>query len=107
MTFAIRKSAVALFTFEHCVASGIPAAQAAKTLRDDVTRRANNRLAGGTSTGKTTLTNALQAEVAKTSDRAVRKRWTCSRPGALVIRAGRVRHRRAALARTTDPGDRP
>lgn len=37
----------------------------------NVASRANILVAGGTSTGKTVLTNALLAEVAKTSERVI------------------------------------
>jgi type IV secretion system protein VirB11 len=46
-------------------------ARQAETLRAAVADRCNILVAGGTSTGKTTLTNALLAEVAKTADRVV------------------------------------
>jgi P-type conjugative transfer ATPase TrbB len=46
-------------------------ADEADVLRRAVARRRNVLVAGGTSTGKTTLVNALLAEVAKTSDRVV------------------------------------
>ncbi|NOG70812.1 P-type conjugative transfer ATPase TrbB [Roseicella sp. DB1501] len=70
-TFAIRKPAVAVFTLADYVAAGIMTAQQAEALQKGVVSRANILVAGGTSTGKTTLTNALLAEVAKTSDRVV------------------------------------
>lgn len=69
--FAIRKPAVAVFTLDDYVASGVMSAAQADILRQAVTSRANILVAGGTSTGKTTLTNALLAEVAKTADRVV------------------------------------
>lgn len=69
--FAIRKPAVAVFTLEDYVAAGIMAEGQAEALRVGVATRANILVAGGTSTGKTTLTNALLAEVAKTEDRVV------------------------------------
>ena len=69
--FAIRKPAVAVFTLDDYVAAGTMQAAQAETLREGVASRANILVAGGTSTGKTTLTNALLAEVAKTSDRVV------------------------------------
>src|SRR3546814_11841345 len=47
-------------------------ADQAETLRQAVSTRKNILVAGGTSTGKTTLTNALLAEVANTTDRVVR-----------------------------------
>ena len=69
--FAIRKPAVAVFTLADYVAAGIMTADQAAALREAVAARANILVAGGTSTGKTTLTNALLAEVAKTADRVV------------------------------------
>ncbi|BCH21623.1 P-type conjugative transfer ATPase TrbB [Mesorhizobium sp. L-8-3] len=70
-TFAIRKPAVAVFTLGDYVAAGIMTQPQADVLRLAVEKRKNILVAGGTSTGKTTLTNALLAEVAKTSDRVV------------------------------------
>ena len=70
-TFAIRKPAVAVFTLDQYVSSRIMTKAQAKSLRSAVESRLNILVAGGTSTGKTTLTNALLAEVAKTSDRVV------------------------------------
>ena len=70
-TFAIRKPAVAVFTLEDYVIAGTMTFMQAEALRQAVATRANILVAGGTSTGKTTLTNALLAEVAKTSDRVV------------------------------------
>ena len=69
--FAIRKPAVAVFTLDDYVAAGIMTADQAVILRQAVAARANVLVAGGTSTGKTTLTNALLAEVAKTTDRVI------------------------------------
>jgi type IV secretion system protein VirB11 len=69
--FAIRKHAVAVFTLDDYVAAGILTAAQAEALRSAVRERQNILVAGGTSTGKTTLTNALLAEVAKTADRVV------------------------------------
>jgi Flp pilus assembly CpaF family ATPase len=66
-----RKPAVAGFTLDDYVAAGIMNSDQAGALRDAVEARKNILVAGGTSTGKTTLTNALPAEVAKTSDRVV------------------------------------
>jgi len=69
--FAIRKPAVAVFTLDDYVTAGIMAAGQAAVLRRAAAERSNILVAGGTSTGKTTLTNALLAEVAKTADRVV------------------------------------
>jgi type II/IV secretion system protein len=57
--FAIRKPAVAVFTLDDYVAAGIMLAGQAEALRIAVAERRNILVAGGTSTGKTTLTNAL------------------------------------------------
>ncbi|WP_316172250.1 P-type conjugative transfer ATPase TrbB [Bradyrhizobium sp. SZCCHNRI3037] len=69
--FAIRKPAVAVFTLEDYAAAGIVTQQQADVLRTAVAKRSNILVAGGTSTGKTTLTNALLAEVARTCHRVV------------------------------------
>jgi type IV secretion system protein VirB11 len=69
--FAIRKPAVALFTLDDYASAEIMTPFQARILRDAVVQRRNVLVAGGTSTGKTTLVNALLAEVAKTSDRVV------------------------------------
>lgn len=60
------------------------------TLRAAVAARANILVAGGTSTGKTTLTNALLAEVAKTQDRVViiedTRELQCAAPNLVAMR---------------------
>ena len=88
--FAIRKPAVAVFTLENYVAAGIMSAAQAATLRQAVSERHNILVAGGTSTGKTTLTNALLAEVAKTSDRVVliedTRELQCQAPNLVALR---------------------
>ncbi len=70
-SFAIRKPAVAVFTLADYVAAQIMPSWQAEVLRAAVAARKNILVAGGTSSGKTTLTNALLAEVAKTYDRVV------------------------------------
>jgi type IV secretion system protein VirB11 len=69
--FSIRKPAVAVFTLDDYAATGIMTTAQAGILRKAVAERRNILVAGGTSTGKTTLTNALLAEVARTDDRVV------------------------------------
>lgn len=69
--FAIRKPAVAIFGLDDYAAAGIMSPAAAASLRQTVADRRNILVAGGTSTGKTTLVNALLAEVARTADRVV------------------------------------
>jgi type IV secretion system protein TrbB len=88
--FAIRKPAIAVFTLEDYVAAGIMAEVQAETLRQAVRERRNILVAGGTSTGKTTLTNALLAEVAKTTDRVVliedTRELQCRSPNLVALR---------------------
>jgi type IV secretion system protein VirB11 len=69
--FAIRKPAVAVFSLDDYVAAKIMTPSQAEVLKLAVVKRKNVLVAGGTSTGKTTLVNALLAEVAKTDDRVV------------------------------------
>ncbi|CCD93378.1 conjugal transfer protein trbB [Bradyrhizobium sp. ORS 375] len=89
-TFAIRKPAIAVFTLDDYVASGIATADQADALRQAVADRCNILVAGGTSTGKTTLVNALLAEVASTGDRVVLIEDTlelqCSAPNLVTLR---------------------
>jgi P-type conjugative transfer ATPase TrbB len=89
-TFAIRKPAVAVFTLIDYVDAGIMTAAQAVFLRIAVAQRRNILVAGGTSTGKTTLTNALLAEVAKTSDRVVliedTRELQCEAPNLVALR---------------------
>lgn len=89
-SFAIRKPAVAVFTLDDYIRAGIMGAEAADALREAVSTRANILVAGGTSTGKTTLTNALLAEVAKTSDRVVliedTRELQCMTPNLVALR---------------------
>ena len=88
--FAIRKPAIAVFTLDDYVSSGIMSAEQAALLRDAVAGRANILVAGGTSTGKTTLTNALLAVVAGTSDRVViiedTRELQCAAPNLVAMR---------------------
>ncbi|MET4231248.1 P-type conjugative transfer ATPase TrbB [Bradyrhizobium sp. I1.8.5] len=88
--FAIRKKAVAVFTLDDYVVAGVMTSAQAKTLRIAVASRKNILVAGGTSTGKTTLTNALLAEVAKTSDRVVliedTRELQCRAPNLVALR---------------------
>jgi len=88
--FAIRKPAVAIFTLKDYASVGIMTAEQAKILRDAVAQRQNVLVAGGTSTGKTTLVNALLAEVAWTADRVVliedTRELQCEAPNLVALR---------------------
>jgi type IV secretion system protein TrbB len=88
--FAIRKPAVAVFTLADYVAAGVITADQADVLRASVAQRRNVLVAGGTSTGKTTLVNALLAEVARTADRVVliedTRELQCKAPNLVALR---------------------
>ena len=88
--FAIRKPAVAVFTLDDYVAKGIMISRQADALRRAVGAHKNILVAGGTSSGKTTLTNALLAEVAKTSDRVIliedTRELQCKAPNLVALR---------------------
>jgi type IV secretion system protein TrbB len=88
--FAIRKPAVALFTLDDYAAAGIMSRGQANVLREAVEAKANILVAGGTGSGKTTLCNALLAEVAKTPDRIVliedTRELQCAAPNLVAMR---------------------
>jgi type IV secretion system protein TrbB len=88
--FAIRKPAVAVFTLADYVAAEIITPEQADILGAAVAQRRNVLVAGGTSTGKTTLVNALLAEVARTGDRVVliedTRELQCKAPNLVALR---------------------
>lgn len=58
-TFSIRKRAIAVFTLEDYVEQGIMSQAQREAIQDAVHSRDNILIAGGTGSGKTTLTNAV------------------------------------------------
>ncbi|EFG84776.1 P-type conjugative transfer ATPase TrbB [Novacetimonas hansenii] len=88
--FAIRRPAVAVFSLDDYVTAGIMTAAQAAFLRRAVAERQNILVAGGTSTGKTTLVNALLAEIAQTGDRVVliedTRELQCAAPNLVALR---------------------
>ena len=94
--FAIRKPAVAIFGLDDYVNAGVMSADAAQTLRRAVLDRRNILVVGGTSTGKTTLVNALLAVIADSPDRIIliedTRELQCAAPNlvAMRTRAGAV-----------------
>ena len=69
--FSIRKPATRLYTLEDYVADRIMTTLQANALRKAVVDRHNILIAGGTSSGKTTLANALLAEIANLDERVI------------------------------------
>ena len=69
--FAIRKPASRTFTLADYVDAGAMTGADALVLKSAIARRHNILIAGGASSGKTTLANALLAEIAKAGDRLV------------------------------------
>lgn len=88
--FAIRKPAVAVFTLDDYVAAGILSNGQCAALRSAIRDRTNILVAGGTGTGKTTLTNALLAEIADSTDRIVliedTRELQCAAPNLVAMR---------------------
>jgi len=67
--FSIRKPATRIYTLMDYVADGIMSADIARLLSLAVVERRNILVVGGTSSGKTTLANALLAEMAHLDER--------------------------------------
>jgi type IV secretion system protein VirB11 len=88
--FAIRKPAAKVYTLDNYVADRILSQLQADTLRRAVTERKNLVIAGGTSSGKTTLANALLAEVARLDERVIliedTRELQCAAPDCVALR---------------------
>jgi P-type conjugative transfer ATPase TrbB len=69
--FSIRKPATRLYTLDDYVGVGLMSQVAADRLKAAVVQRFNILVAGGTSSGKTTLANALLAEMAWVDERVI------------------------------------
>lgn len=69
--FSIRKPATRIYTLMDYVADGIMSPDMARILSLAVVDRRNILVAGGTSSGKTTLANALLAEMAHLDERVI------------------------------------
>ncbi len=69
--FSIRKPAAKIYTLLDYVSDGIMTAETARLLGIAVVERQNILVAGGTSSGKTTLANALLAEMANLDERII------------------------------------
>lgn len=69
--FSIRKPAAKIYTLPDYVKDGVMPAERARLLAQAVVERRNILVAGGTSSGKTTLANALLAEMAHLDERVI------------------------------------
>jgi type IV secretion system protein TrbB len=89
-SFAIRKPAIAVFSLGDYVQAGIMTAVQAGILAAAVAERRNILIAGATSSGKTTLVNALLREIAATGDRIVliedTRELHCTAPNLVALR---------------------
>ncbi|MBP7340239.1 P-type conjugative transfer ATPase TrbB [Niveispirillum sp.] len=88
--FAIRKPAARILTLADYVSDGILSPLQADALRRAVQTRRNILVAGGTASGKTTLTNALLAELSQTCERLVliedTRELQCAAPDCVALR---------------------
>ncbi len=88
--FAIRKPAAKVYTLDDYVADRIVMPVQADALRKAVRDRRNLLIAGGTSSGKTTLANALLAEVAGLDERVIliedTRELQCAAPDFVALR---------------------
>jgi type IV secretion system protein VirB11 len=88
--FTIRKPAARIYTLEDYVADRILSTLQAEALRRAVETRRNLLIAGGTSSGKTTLANALLAEMAGLDERVIvledTRELQCAAPDCVALR---------------------
>jgi type IV secretion system protein TrbB len=88
--FSIRKPAARIYTLADYVGDGIMTAEAARLLSLAVVDRRNILVAGGTSSGKTTLANALLAELAARDERVIViediRELQCAAPDTVALR---------------------
>jgi type IV secretion system protein TrbB len=88
--FAIRKPASRIYTLADYVSDGIMSAKVARLLSLAVVDRRNILVAGGTSSGKTTLANALLAELAPRDERVIliedTRELQCAAPDTVALR---------------------
>jgi type IV secretion system protein VirB11 len=88
--FAIRKPASRLYTLADYVSDSIMTPDQARLLSLAVAGRRNILVAGGTSSGKTTLANALLAELAARDERVIliedTRELQCSAPDTVALR---------------------
>jgi type IV secretion system protein VirB11 len=88
--FSIRKPAAKIYTLNDYVAERSLSPLQADALKKAVRERRNILIAGGTSSGKTTLANALLAEMAKLDERVIlledTRELQCAAPDCVALR---------------------
>jgi len=103
--FSIRKPASRVYTLTDYVSDGIMDAEAARLLSLAVVERRNILVAGGTSSGKTTLANALLAEMAHLDERVIliedTRELQCAAPDVVALRTRSGSVSMADLVRST------
>ena len=103
--FSIRKPAARVFTLRDYVEAGICSAECARLLSLAVVERMNILVAGGTSSGKTTLANALLAEMASLDERVLliedTRELQCPAPDRVELRTRTGAASMADLVRST------
>ena len=103
--FSIRKPATTPFELGDYVDQGALSPALCAALRESVANRANILIAGGTSSGKTTFTNALLAEPAFQEDRIViledTRELCCAAPNRVQLRTHRGSASLQQLVRST------
>lgn len=103
--FSIRKPATTPFELGDYVTQGALAPALAQALKDTIATHANILIAGGTSSGKTTFTNALLAEPSLHDDRIViledTRELRCAAPNVVQLRTHRGSTSLQDLVRST------